>query len=143
MRTMKKTTRYPGRLLAAAGVAAMLGLAPVAQADDTVALKNALYGAGYDITNVSSGMDDKTRAALTSFQNDHGLEATGALNEETRKALGMITVQVAAAPTQSSASQSGEESASSAASAEPAEPAKESGEKDAIEEDEDGGWSLW
>lgn len=140
MRTMKKTTRYPGRLLAAAGVAAMLGLAPMAQADDTVALKNALYGAGYDITNVRSGMDDQTRAALTSFQQDHGLDATGALNEETRKALGMITVQVAAAPAQSSGSQGAEESASSTASA---EPAKESGEKDAIEEDEDGGWSLW
>ncbi|WP_372987060.1 peptidoglycan-binding domain-containing protein [Marinobacter sp.] len=136
---MKKTTRYPGRLLAAAGVAAMLGLAPMAQADDTVAVKNALYGAGYDITKVSSGMDDKTRAALTQFQKNHGLEATGALNEETRKALGMITVQVAAAPAQSG-SQGAEDSASSAASA---EPAKESGEKDAIEEDEDGGWSLW
>jgi len=138
--TMKKTTRSFGRLLAAAGVAVTLGLTPLAHADDTVAVKNALYGAGYDITNVSSGMDDKTRAALTQFQKDHGLEATGALNEETRKALGMITVQVAAAPAQSSGSQGTEESASSAASA---EPAKESREKDAIEEDEDGGWSLW
>jgi len=137
--TMKKTTRSFGRLLAAAGVAVTLGLAPLAHADEVVAVKNALYGAGYDITNVSAGMDDKTRAALTRFQKDHGLEATGALNEETRKALGMITVQVAAAPAQSE-SQGTEASASTSASA---EPAKESGEKDAIEEDEDGGWSLW
>ncbi len=139
MSTMKNTTRSFGRLLAAAGVAVTLGLAPVAHADDTVALKNALYGAGYNITNVSSGMDDRTRAALTQFQKDQGLQATGALNEETRKALGMITVQVAAAPAQSG-SQGAQESASSAAST---EPAQESGEKDAIEEDEDGGWSLW
>ena len=139
MSTMKNTTRSFGRLLAAAGVAVTLGLAPVAHADDTVALKNALYGAGYNITNVSSGMDDRTRAALTQFQKDQGLQATGALNEETRKALGMITVQVAAAPAQSG-SQGAQESASSAVST---EPAQESGEKDAIEEDEDGGWSLW
>ncbi|MBD3640281.1 MAG: peptidoglycan-binding protein [Marinobacter sp.] len=136
---MKNTTRSFGRLLAAAGVAVTLGLVPVAHADDTVALKNALYGAGYNITKVGSGMDDKTRAALTQFQKDQGLQATGALNEETRKALGMITVQVAAAPAQSG-SQGAKESASSAAST---EPAQESGENDAIEEDEDGGWSLW
>ncbi|MGF2736496.1 peptidoglycan-binding domain-containing protein [Marinobacter sp. DUT-1] len=137
---MKKTTRSFGRLLAAAGVAVTLGLAPLAHADEAVAVKNALYGAGYDITNVSSGMDDKTRAALTRFQKDHGLEATGALNDETRKALGMITVQVAAAAPAQVESQDATAKASSNASAQPAE---KSGEKDAIEEDDDGGWSLW
>lgn len=140
MSTMKKTTRSLGRLLAAAGVAATLGLAPAAHADETVAVKNALYGAGYDITNVSSVMDDSTRAALTRFQKDHGLQATGALNEETKKALGMITVKVAAAAPAQGGSQNGAASAESSASAQSAE---ESGGKDAIEEDEDGGWSLW
>lgn len=140
MSTMKKTTRSLGRLLAAAGVAVALGLAPVAHADEIVAVKNALYGAGYNITNVSSKMDEKTRAALTKFQKDHGLEATGALNEETRKALGMITVRVAAAAPAQGGSQDKAEATASAASA---ESASQSEEENAIEEDEDGGWSLW
>jgi len=138
--TMKKTTRSFGRLLAATGVAITLGLAPLAHADEAVAVKNALYGAGYDITNVRPGMDDSTRAALTQFQKDHGLQATGALNEETKKALGMITVQVAAAAPAQGGSQGATESAASTASA---EPARDAGGEDAIEEDEDGGWSLW
>lgn len=140
MSTMKKTTRSLGRLLAAAGVAATLGLAPVAHADETVAVKNALYGAGYNITNVRPGMDDETRAALTKFQKDHGLQATGALNEETKKALGMITVQAAAAaPAQGGAPATTEAPENGAST----QSAGESADKDAIEEDDDGGWSLW
>ncbi len=142
MSTMRKTETTPlSRLVAAASVVVMLGLAPVAQADETVALKHALYGAGYDITNVSPQMDDGTRAALTQFQKDNGLQATGILNEETKKALGMIPVQVAA----NSGSAASTPAAPAADTAKPATEAEQAPAKakGAVEEDEDGGWSLW
>ena len=140
MSTMRKATNHLGRLAVTAGTVAMLGLAPAAFADDTVALKNALYGAGYNITNVSSQMDDATRAALTKFQKENGLQATGTLNDETKKALGLISVKVAAASTAPAKSSS----SSAPAKAEPEAPAKtESAEDGAIEEDGEGGWSLW
>lgn len=82
------------RILAAVFVGAMaLALAPVVSANDTVALKNALYAAGYDINNVSPQMDDTTRSALTAFQKDQGLNASGVLDDATKKALGMVHVQ--------------------------------------------------
>ena len=143
MSTMKKATSRLGRLTAAAGLAVTLGFAPAAFADEIVALKNALYGAGYDITNVSPQMDDSTRSALTRFQQDNGLQATGILDDPTKEALGMISVQVAAsAPAQSTGTSSApaQQSASSAA-AETSAPEPE--QDDAIEEDDDGGWSLW
>lgn len=139
---MRKATSRLGRLAAAAGLAVTLGFAPAAFADETVALKNALYGAGYDITNVSPQMDDSTRSALTRFQQDNGLQATGILDDATKEALGMISVQVAAsAPSQSTGSSSAptQESASSTAETSAPEPEQD----DAIEEEEDGGWSLW
>lgn len=142
MSTMRKATTRLGRLAAAAGLAITLGFAPAAFADEIVALKNALYGAGYDITNVSPQMDDSTRSALTRFQQDNGLQATGILDDPTKEALGMISVKVAAsAPSQSSGSSSApaQDSASAASEASSPEPA----EDDAIEEEEDGGWSLW
>ncbi|KEF31203.1 MAG: peptidoglycan-binding protein [Gammaproteobacteria bacterium] len=134
---MRKATSHLGRLVIAAGTAAMLGLAPTAYANETVALKNALYGAGYNITNVSSQMDDATRAQLTKFQKDHGLQASGILDEETKKALGMISVQVAAAAKPKS--DAAPAKAEPAAQAEP----QKADDDGAIEEDEDGGWSLW
>jgi len=140
---MKKATSRLGRLTAAAGLVVTLGFAPAAFADEIVALKNALYGAGYDITNVRPQMDDSTRSALTRFQQDNGLQATGILDDPTKEALGMISVQVAAsAPAQSTGTSSApaQESASSAA-AETSAPEPE--QDDAIEEDDDGGWSLW
>lgn len=137
MSTMRKATSHLGRLVIAAGTAAMLGLAPTAYANETVALKNALYGAGYNITNVSSQMDDATRAQLTKFQKDHGLQASGILDEETKKALGMISVQVAAAAKPKS--DAAPAKAEPAAQAEP----QKADDDGAIEEDEDGGWSLW
>lgn len=142
MSTMRKATNHLSRLAIVAGTIAMLGLAPAAFADETVALKNALYGAGYTVTNVSSQMDDGTRSALTQFQKDNGLQATGILDENTKKALGMIRVQVAAASTSTAQSNSG---SSAPAKAEPAETesVNESAEDGAIEEDDDGGWSLW
>lgn len=136
MSSIKTATSNLGRLATAAATVMMLGLAPVTQADETVALKNALYGAGYDINNVSSQMDDATRASLTKFQQDNGLQASGILNDETKKALGLISIEVAA--NSQSASQS---AGSSASAAEPAQPAEEV--EGAIEEDDDGGWSLW
>ncbi len=133
-----KTTNHLGRLAIAAGTVMMLGLAPAVSANNTVAVKNALYGAGYEIQNVSAKMDDSTRAALTEFQKDNGLQATGMLDDETKKALGMISVQVAAAATGSSESAGNDTASNSSA------PATTDIETEgAIEEDEEGGWSLW
>tara|TARA_R110000803_G_scaffold148501_1_gene213957 strand:+ start:257 stop:715 length:459 start_codon:yes stop_codon:yes gene_type:complete len=130
---IKNATTRMGRFALAAGTAAMLSFAPTAFADETVALKNALYGAGYDITNVNSRMDDATRSEVSRFQKDNGLQASGILDEATKKALGMISVQVASAAT-----------ASRPVVSQPAEASNpESVEDDAIEEEEDGGWTLF
>ncbi len=143
MSTMRKATTRLGRLAAAAGLAVTLGFAPAAFADEIVALKNALYGAGYDISNVSPQMDDSTRSALTRFQQDNGLQATGILDDPTKEALGMISVQVAAsAPSQSTGSSSAPTQESASSTAETSAP-EEPEQDDAIEEEEDGGWSLW
>ena len=125
---------------AAAVMAGSLALAaaPAAMANDTVALKNALYGAGYEINNVSPQMDDATRSALETFQRDAGLNASGVLDDATKEALGMVSVQVAAA-LQSSSSAS--QNASASASAEPQPEAQ--AEEDQVEEDDDGGWSFF
>jgi len=138
---MKTVTRHMGKAALAVGTVALLGLASAAQANDIVALKHALYGAGYNITDVSPSLDDSTREELVRFQQDHGLEASGVLTEETEKALGMISVQQAA----SSGSGGGASAPAPAtaesvesASEEPAAEGAESGEKD-----EDEGWSLW
>ncbi|WP_236744565.1 peptidoglycan-binding domain-containing protein [Marinobacter similis] len=138
MSNTKKMTNNLGRLAIAAGTVMMLGLAPAVSANNTVAVKNALYGAGYEIQNVSAQMDDSTRAALTEFQKDNGLQATGTLDEETKKALGMISVQVAAASNGSSQSASNDDASNSSASVE-----TDDKTEGAIEEDEEGGWSLW
>ncbi len=133
MSIMKNATARLGRLALATGTAIVLGFAPAVFADETVALKNALYGAGYSISNIEPGMDDATRSELIRFQKDNGLQASGILDEPTKKALGMIRVQVAAA-----APASQPESARPAAASEP-EPAGD----DVIEEEDDGGWSLF
>ena len=139
---MRKATTRLGRLAAAAGLTVALGMAPAAFANEIVALKNALYGAGYEVTNVSPQMDDATRAALTRFQQDNGLQATGILDEPTKKALGMINVQVAAssqAQGDSGSGQAAETAGNAATTGSDPEPQQD----DAIEEEEDGGWSLW
>lgn len=140
---MNRLTRFRSRLAAAALAGAVaLAAAPSAMANDTVALKNALYGAGYAISNVSPQMDDATRQALTKFQKDNGLTASGVLDESTKEALGMVSVQVAASnAAQSSSSQSSAPETSSAASEPEPEPVEES--EDDIEEDDDGGWSFF
>ncbi|MCC4284474.1 MULTISPECIES: peptidoglycan-binding domain-containing protein [Marinobacter] len=132
------------RILAAILAGAMaLAAAPVASANDTVALKNALYAAGYDINNVSPQMDDTTRSALTAFQKDQGLNASGVLDDATKKALGMVHVQVAAAGSSGNAGASQDAGTSSAAAEPEADESAEQAQEDDIEEDDDGGWSFF
>ena len=131
------------RILAAILAGAMaLAVAPVASANDTVALKNALYAAGYDINNVSPQMDDTTRSALTAFQKDQDLNASGVLDDATKKALGMVHVQVAAASSSNTGASQNAGTSSAAAETEREQPAEQAEEGD-IEEDDDGGWSFF
>lgn len=132
MSIIKIATTRLSRLALAAGAVAVLGFAPGVFADETVALKNALYGAGYNITSVSPGMDDATRAELSRFQQDNGLQASGMLDEPTKEALGMVSVQVAA----SGSVQAPENKQAATKEPEPAE-------DEAIEEEDDGGWSFF
>ncbi|AMQ90032.1 peptidoglycan-binding domain-containing protein [Marinobacter sp. LQ44] len=114
-----------------AGTIALIGLTSTAYANDVVALKHALYGAGYEIENVNPELDSNTRAELEKFQRDQGLAVTGLLDEATERALGMAAAQpVASAAGQAGAAPSAEESAAAATEPEP-------------EEEEDSGWSLW
>lgn len=140
---MTRLTRFRSQLAAAvmAGSLALVA-APSAMANDTVALKNALYGAGYAISNVSPQMDDATRSALEQFQNDNGLTASGELDEATKEALGMVSVQVAAAGSSGSDGQNTGASSNAAAEPEP-EPEPEAEAEDDVEEDDDGGWSFF
>lgn len=126
MSIIKNATTHMSRLVLAAGTAAAVAFAPAALADDTVALKNALYGAGYDISNVDATMDDATRAQLTRFQKENGLEASGTLDDESKKALGISLAQVAASSP-----------ASQPAADKPSQPVEE------VEEEDDGGWSFF
>jgi len=123
----------------AAATTVLLAAAPFANANEIVALKHALYGAGYSIDNVSPQMDSNTRAELTRFQRDQGLEASGVLDQSTEQALGMGAVQQASVASQpepdTSQAPGSQESASSPAASEP--------EEKAVEEDDDDGWSLW
>ncbi|MCK7552277.1 MULTISPECIES: peptidoglycan-binding domain-containing protein [Marinobacter] len=136
---MRFTTLTRHQLATAALATALtLTAVPAALADDTVALKNALYGAGYDVSNVNRSMDKGTRAALRAFQTDQGLDVTGELDEATKSALGMVPVDIAAA-------QSAQTSEAGAMKAnDTATPSDDgAGEDDAVEEDDDGGWSLF
>lgn len=125
------------QLAAAVMLGAMTLAAPHALANETVALKNALYGAGYEITNVSAQMDQATRSALTAFQRDQGLNASGELDNATKEALGMVSVQVASS---GSAGSSQKATASSSAASAPEKSPEAQAEEDEVEEDDDGGW---
>lgn len=118
----------------AAGTIALLGLTYPAYANEVVALKHALYGAGYDIENVNPEMDSNTRAELEKFQRDQGLDVTGSLDEATERALGMTSIQAVA-------SASGQAGAGAASPAE--EAATAATEPEPEEEEEESGWSLW
>ncbi len=137
---MPATTPKRRPVIAAIITAALaMSAAPGAFANNAVALKNALYGAGYDVDNVSNTMDSGTRSALRAFQQDQGLKVTGELNETTKSALGMVPMEVAvnqASGGNHSSAKGGSETASVKAGAEPEQ-------EDAVEEDDDGGWSLF
>ena len=137
MRTMKSVARHFGKSTLLVGAITMAGLASAAQANDTVALKHALYGAGYNITNVSPTMDDNTRAELVRFQEDQGLKANGMVTEETKKVLGMVPVRQAASKSVSAAAPA------PAKTAEPAKTVAEPAAKKAEKEEDDDTWSLW
>lgn len=138
---MIRLKHFRGQLAAAVMAGSFaLAAAPGAMANETVALKNALYGAGYEINNVSPQMDDATRRALEAFQLENGLDTTGSLNDATKKALGMVSVQVAASGNSSGNSSSASSSSSNATAASEPEPEAQAEE---VEEEDDGGWSLW
>lgn len=138
MRTMRTVVRHFGKSTLLVGAITMAGLVPAAQANDTVALKHALYGAGYDISNVSPTMDDSTRAELVRFQEDQGLKANGMVTEETKKVLGMVPVQQVASSSVTSAA-----APVPAKTAEAAKTVAEPATKKADEAEEDDTWSLW
>ncbi|WP_297795602.1 peptidoglycan-binding domain-containing protein [uncultured Marinobacter sp.] len=137
---MPATTLKRRSVIAALITAALaMSAAPGAFANNTVALKNALYGAGYDLDNVSKAMDSDTRSALRAFQQDQGLKVTGELNEATKSALGMVPMEVAvnqASGGNNPSAKGGSEAASVKAESNPEQ-------EDAVEEDDDGGWSLF
>lgn len=138
---MTRISGFRSQFAAAVMVGSLaLASAPAAMANDTVALKNALYGAGYQINNVSPQMDDATRSALEAFQRDAGLTASGVLDDAAKEALGMVSVKAAAAPqSSSSASQNPASSASASAESQP----EAQTEEEQVEEDDDGGWSFF
>lgn len=138
---MTTKTAMRSRLAAAVMLGATTFAASHALANETVALKNALYGADYEVTNVSPQMDEATRSLLTEFQRDQELSASGELDDATKEALGMVSVQVASSGSAGSSSQN--TSASSSAASESEEPAQPREEEDDIEEDDDGGWSFF
>lgn len=133
------------RIAAAGALIVMLsGLPLAAQANETVALKHALYGAGYEIENVSGSMDAATREALEAFQQDHpDLTVTGELDEPTKKALGLVPVEIAAnganGEEATTRTQGGSAGAVEPSAAVDTKPDVEGG----VEEDDDGGWSLF
>ncbi|WP_165857049.1 peptidoglycan-binding domain-containing protein [Marinobacter sp. JSM 1782161] len=128
----------PGKQWLASGalVAAMsLTGAPAWAAQEVLALQNALYGAGYDIEQADGRMGPSTVSALKAFQTDHPeLQVSGKLDDPTKKALGMVPVQVAAASV-------AEPAASAPADVAP-EPASEP-EEGAVEEEDDGDWLFF
>lgn len=55
--------------------------------DLTSGVKARLQNLGYDCGEVNDTLDDAAKAALRDFQADHGLDASGEIDEPTRKAL--------------------------------------------------------
>ncbi|WP_148861815.1 peptidoglycan-binding domain-containing protein [Marinobacter fonticola] len=120
----------------------MAGGSTVFAANDTLALQNALYGAGYSIDRADGQMGPSTRSALEAFQKDHSdLKSTGQLDEATKEALGMVSVKVAAAPASSRKAASSKPAVSEQAKADP-QPAEAESE-DGVEEEDDGSWLFF
>lgn len=133
---MNRYFRVRMGLVRAVVIAVLAVVAPQVLANDVVAMKHALYGAGYNVGNVNGVMDDVTRNALRKFQRDQGtLVVSGELDEATKRALGMMAAP-AAEPV----------AVREEVSAEPeglAESPVEAVADTVITEDEDGGWSLF
>jgi hypothetical protein len=55
-----------------------------------VNVQNALKELGYYTGDINGSLGDNTRRALAAYQQDYGLEATGAVDEATVRALGLI-----------------------------------------------------
>lgn len=53
------------------------------------AAENALYGAGHDIGRADGWFDQQLRTAIRAYQNEHGLQTNGNLDQATLKALGV------------------------------------------------------
>jgi carboxyl-terminal processing protease len=62
---------------------------------DAMRLEEALVQRGYDPGPVDGMIDEKTRAAIQEFQNDHQLAATGIVDQETGELLGVIVFESA------------------------------------------------
>lgn len=140
---MKKTIPSK-KWLATGAMAALLSMggAPAFAANDVLALQNALYGAGYDIDSADGQMGPSTRAALEAFQKDQSsLKVTGKLDDATKEALGMVSVDVAAASTTRAAP--AKSAPAQKAKAEPAPKPKQDESEEAVEEDDDGGWLFF
>ena len=67
-------------------------------------VQQTLNDQGYDVGKVDGKWGPRTSAALKKFQGDHGIEATGQINEQTIAALGIT--QPAPATTTGSAESS-------------------------------------
>lgn len=139
-----KTTIPSKKWLATGAMAALLSMggAPAFAANDVLALQNALYGAGYDIDSADGQMGPSTRSALEAFQKDQSsLKVTGKLDDATKEALGMVSVDVAAASTTKAAP--AKLAPAQKAKAEPAPKPKQDESEEAVEEDDDGGWLFF
>ncbi len=55
-----------------------------------VNVQNALKALGYYSGDINGSLGVDTRQALTAYQQDYGLDATGAVDEATVRALGLI-----------------------------------------------------
>jgi peptidoglycan hydrolase-like protein with peptidoglycan-binding domain len=53
-------------------------------------VQHALKELGYYAGDVNGSLGDNTRRALAAYQQDYGLDATGAVDEATVRALGLI-----------------------------------------------------
>ena len=53
-------------------------------------VQNALKELGYYTGDVNGSLGVNTRRALTAYQQDYGLDATGVVDEPTVRALGLI-----------------------------------------------------
>ena len=56
-------------------------------------LEQALADAGYDPGTIDGVVDEQTQAAISEFQSDHALVATGIVDAETGELLGIVIHQ--------------------------------------------------